>query len=166
MSSQVRTKVQASLWLCGKKFAFQCRRPTCQGAAKPVHRIYWACALEPNCHNYWAQVLQTLKPLCPRDCALQWEKPPQREAHLLQLEKSPWRGNKDPVQPKINKYFKRRRAEVRVAWCYKLSEHMLEPVITGWNSGARPLSSWPHWWSYQIRMSMTSIFAALEYTRW
>ena len=30
--------------------------PTCRGAAKPVHNSYWAYALEPAIHNYWAQV--------------------------------------------------------------------------------------------------------------
>ena len=33
---------------------------------------------------------QQLKPTCPRACALQQEKPLQREAHALQLESSPW----------------------------------------------------------------------------
>ena len=28
--------------------------PTCCGAAKPVSRNYWACALELISHNYWA----------------------------------------------------------------------------------------------------------------
>ena len=36
--------------------------PTCQGATKPVRRNYWACALEPASHNYWARVPQLLKP--------------------------------------------------------------------------------------------------------
>ena len=35
--------------------------PTLQGAAKPVHHNYWACALEPVSHNYWAHALQLLK---------------------------------------------------------------------------------------------------------
>ena len=26
--------------------------PTCRGATKPVRQNYWACALEPACHNY------------------------------------------------------------------------------------------------------------------
>ena len=36
--------------------------PTCCGAAKPVRHNYWACALEPECRNYWAHVPQPLKP--------------------------------------------------------------------------------------------------------
>ena len=67
---------------------------------------YWDFALEPGSHNYWAHMLQLLKPECPRD-VLHKDKPPQWEAHalqlesnpcLLQLEKSP-RRNKDPAQP-------------------------------------------------------------------
>ena len=38
--------------------------PTCRRATKPVHRNYWACALEPTSHNYWAHELQLLKPAC------------------------------------------------------------------------------------------------------
>ena len=38
--------------------------PTCHGAAKPMHRNYWACALEPASHSYWARVPQLLKPAC------------------------------------------------------------------------------------------------------
>ena len=38
--------------------------PTCCGATKPVCRNYWACALEPESHNYWAHVPQLLKLAC------------------------------------------------------------------------------------------------------
>ena len=62
--------------------------PTCSGATKPG-----------SC-NYWAYVLQLLKPEHPRTCAQQQEKPLQWEARIPQPEKSP-RSNKDPVQPKI-----------------------------------------------------------------
>ena len=34
---------------------------TCHGATKPVHRNYWAWALEPASHNYWVSVPQLLK---------------------------------------------------------------------------------------------------------
>ena len=37
--------------------------PTCRGAPKPLRHIYWACALEPVIHNYWALVPQLLKPV-------------------------------------------------------------------------------------------------------
>ena len=35
---------------------------------------------KPVCHKYWAHVLQLLKPMCPRACAPQQEKPPKWEA--------------------------------------------------------------------------------------
>ena len=38
--------------------------PTCRGATKSVRQNYWACALEPASHNYWAHVPQLLKPAC------------------------------------------------------------------------------------------------------
>ena len=36
--------------------------PTCHGAARAVRHNYWACARESSSSNYWAQVLQLLKP--------------------------------------------------------------------------------------------------------
>ena len=36
--------------------------PTCYGATKPVRHNTLACILEPG--NYWAHVLQLLKPAC------------------------------------------------------------------------------------------------------
>ena len=59
--------------------------PKCCGATKPVRHNYWACALEPVSHN---------EARAPTAHALQQDKPPQWEAHIL---------NKDPMQPKINK---------------------------------------------------------------
>ena len=38
--------------------------PTCHGATKRVHHNYWACALEPTSHSFWAHMLQLLKPVC------------------------------------------------------------------------------------------------------
>ena len=61
----------------------------CCGATKPVHRNYWACALEPENQNYWAHVQQLLKPTHPRACAQKQEKPPQWEASTPQLESGP-----------------------------------------------------------------------------
>ena len=52
---------------------------TCCRATKPVHRNYWACALEPGSPDYGAQV--------PRARAPQQEKPLQGEACGPQLEK-------------------------------------------------------------------------------
>ena len=61
--------------------------PTCQGATKPTHHNYWACALEPESHNY-ACVPQQLKPVQPRAHAPQ-EKPLQWEACTPQLKVAP-----------------------------------------------------------------------------
>ena len=36
--------------------------PVCREATKPVRHGCWACALEPESHNYWAWVPQLLKP--------------------------------------------------------------------------------------------------------
>ena len=84
--------------------------PTCCGAIKPVCHNNWACVLAPGSHNYWAHVPQLLKPVRPRACARQQEKPPRWEAwaqlenvpHSLWVEKSR-HSNKDPAQPKIKK---------------------------------------------------------------
>ena len=57
--------------------------PTCCGATKPVHRNYWACALEPASHNYRAGMPQLLKPAC-LEPVLCNEKPPQWEARAQQ----------------------------------------------------------------------------------
>ena len=104
--------------------------PTCHWATKPVHRNYWACALELTSHKYRARAPQLLKPTCPRArvpqllgpctattepvcckywteaqapraCALQQEKPPKWEARALQWRIAPAHCNKDPTQPKI-----------------------------------------------------------------
>ena len=40
--------------------------PTCHGAIKFVCHKYWACALEPSSHNYWAHMPQLLEPAQPR----------------------------------------------------------------------------------------------------
>ena len=62
--------VELPWWLSGKESACQCKRQfwllvwedlSCHGAAKPIHHIYWACALEPRNHNYWS--LCTLAPM-------------------------------------------------------------------------------------------------------
>ena len=63
--------------------------PICRGATKPVHHYYWACALEPMCHNYWSP--HTLSP-----CSATREATAMRSPHTatksspcsLQLEKA------------------------------------------------------------------------------
>ena len=84
---------------------------TCHGATKPVHHNCWACAPEPVSHNYWVRVPQLLKPVCPRACAPQQEKPLQWEARPLQWRaapalcnsRKPVHSNEDPMQPKRKK---------------------------------------------------------------
>ena len=56
--------------------------PTCQGAAKPMHHNYWACALGPGSRN-------CLRPMCPRAGTPRQEKPLWPEARGPQLESSP-----------------------------------------------------------------------------
>ena len=55
--------------------------PTCHRATKPVRHNYWACALEPVCHNYRTRA--------PRARAPQQEKPPQWEACAPQRRVAP-----------------------------------------------------------------------------
>ena len=71
--------------------------PTYLRSTQPVHHDCWAFGLEPRSHNCWAHSLQLLKPLFPRACAWQWEKPPQWEDCVLQPESSPY-SNEDPAQ--------------------------------------------------------------------
>ena len=58
--------------------------PTCRGATKSMYHNDWPRALQPGSCNYWAHVLQLLKPTHPRACAPQ-EQPLRWEAHTLQL---------------------------------------------------------------------------------
>ena len=58
--------------------------PTCCGATKPMHRNYWACALEPESHNYWAHMPRLLKPTHLEPVFHNKEKPPQWEARAPQ----------------------------------------------------------------------------------
>ena len=69
------------------------------GSIPESGRSYILSSSRAKSRNYWAHVLQLLKPACPRARALQQEKAPQWEAwaphlasspHSLQLEKSPW----------------------------------------------------------------------------
>ena len=50
-------------------------------------------ATKPVCRNYWAYMLQPLKPTHPRAYAQQQEKPLRWEALVLQLEGRPARHN-------------------------------------------------------------------------
>ena len=81
--------------------------PTCCRATKSTH------------HSYWAYAPQLLKLTCPRVRAPQQEKSPQWEASEPQLKSSPCSpqlqkslcSSEDPAQPKIKKYFKKKRKE-------------------------------------------------------
>ena len=73
---------------------------TCFGATKPFCHNYWACAPESGTCDSWTQRAVHASAHAP-----QQEKLLQREAHLLQLEKSP-DSSKDPGQPKINQSIK------------------------------------------------------------
>ena len=86
--------------------------PTCRGATKPVRHNYWACALEPVSHNYWACMPQLLKParlepVLRNKRSQRNEKPAYtatKSSPLLAATREPARSNKDPTQPKINKW--------------------------------------------------------------
>ena len=64
--------------------------PTCRRATKLIFHNYWACALEPAHHNYWARPRTTAtEARVPRAHALQQEKPPQWEAREPQRRVAP-----------------------------------------------------------------------------
>ena len=65
---------------------------------KQVRSLVWEDSMclggaKPMCHNCWVHLPQLLKPACPRDHALQQEKPPQWEAHIPQLKVVPAQHN-------------------------------------------------------------------------
>ena len=78
--------------------------PTCCGATKPLHHNHWACALEPERHNYWSVcALEPVEPALHKKSHRN-EKPAhhnQSSPDSTQLEKRP-HSNEDPAQPKIN----------------------------------------------------------------
>ena len=59
----------------------------CRAATPMCHNYLSLCTLEPACPNYWAQMLQLLKPVC-LDLVL-CNKPPAWEACELELEGCP-----------------------------------------------------------------------------
>ena len=70
--------------------------PACLRATKLMHHDYWAGALEPRNHNYWAHAPHLIKTACPRRHAPQKEKPMhckwRKSQHI----------NEDPPRPTIN----------------------------------------------------------------
>ena len=72
--------------------------PTCHGANKPMS------------HNYWAHVPQLLKPAHLELVLHSKDKPPQWEAHLLQLEKAHVQQRRPKAaKNKLINYFKKQR---------------------------------------------------------
>ena len=112
MWSQLKDGGGLLWWLSDKESICQCRR---RGFDPWFRKILHAeeqlspCATttEPKSHNYWACVLQRLKPACPvpvltREATTTrnpWTAT-KSSPHSPQLEKSPC-SNKDPAQPKI-----------------------------------------------------------------
>ena len=62
--------------------------PACHRVAEPIGHYSWACVQEPGNHNHWVHLSQLPKPAHSTACAPQQEKPPQWEAHTMQLENS------------------------------------------------------------------------------
>ena len=96
---QLKHKAKGLPWrYSGKESACRCRRQqvgsliqkdhACSGAVETMSHNYWDFAVEPGSHNPWAHMLQLLKPEGSGD-VLHRDKPPQWEAHALQLESSP-----------------------------------------------------------------------------
>ena len=83
-------------WFSSREFICQCRRhvfdpwplgePTCHGATKPGHRNYRVLTLELRGCNCWARGPQLWMPVHLEPMLYKQEKPPQWEAHALQLE--------------------------------------------------------------------------------
>ena len=72
-------------WLSGKEPTCQSRR---HGSIHGLGRCICCAVAKPMGHNYWAYAQQLMRPKCPRHHAAQQEKPPQWEAHALQLKSS------------------------------------------------------------------------------
>ena len=98
--------------------------PTCRGATKPVSHNYWACASGA--------------------CAAQPERPWQWEARAPRWRVVParrnWRKpshrNKDPTQPKINKFIKKKKPSI-----YSSFADLLTPLL--WFLSTIPFSFFP-----------------------
>ena len=99
-----KTCIGLPCWLGGEESTCQCRRHRFDSwSRRTPHAVKQlspcATTTEPGLES---QEATTTEPRClDRACALQPEKPPQRETHSLQPEKGLC-SNKDPMQPKIN----------------------------------------------------------------
>ena len=83
----------------------------CHGATQPIGHNYWASGARAQEPQLSSLLATTTEARCPQACASQQKKPlrslssaMKTSPHSLQLEKSPC-SNKDPAQPKINKFF-------------------------------------------------------------
>ena len=93
-------------WLSGKKkknMPAKCRTPGFNPRSRKiphrVHHNYWACALEPQSHNYRAHVPRLRNLAHPSARILQQEKPPQREAAYHNQREAPLAAAKEkPMQ--------------------------------------------------------------------
>ena len=84
--------------------------------------------------QYWAHTLQALKPRCPRDGALQQEKPPQWEAQAPQLESSPYslqleKAHVQQGRPSKPKQINKRKKKI---WHFRCP--LFESLNLGWKS--------------------------------
>ena len=120
---------------------------------KSVCHNYWACALESGSRNYRAHRSQLLKPVHPRGRALQLEKPPQWEAHALQVESSPHspqlekssHSSEDPAQPEINKIIVARKSLKELGVAQKEHPASSDPRLAPPSSSKSQTSSRRTW---------------------
>ena len=75
--------------------------PTCHGSTKSIPHNYWACALELGSLNYWAHMLQLLKPEC-LEPVLRNKRSHHRAAPAPRSWRRPVHSNEDSAQPKRN----------------------------------------------------------------
>ena len=122
-------------WLSGRESTCQCRIHGLDPWSRKIPHAMEQLTLSarapgPRNRNYRAHTLQLLKPMCPKACALQQEKPPQWEACamkrslcLLPLEKGPG-STEDLAQPKTNKLKKKKIAADNIK-CRLILNHLL-----------------------------------------
>ena len=83
--------------------------PTRSRATRPERHNYWACALEPRNHNYWAHTLQSPSFTAREATATRSPYPEMSSSPCSPYEEKSPCSNRDPAQPKINKYIKLQR---------------------------------------------------------
>ena len=90
--------------------------PTCHRAAKPMHHNYRACAqslgapaTEFTCHNYWSPCALQACSAAREATATRSPYPEMNSSPCSPYEEKSPCSNRDPAQPKINKYIKLQR---------------------------------------------------------